>query len=116
MKKPSAVRRGPRTRRILLAVHAEEHERITSIAAECGLTTSRFLRELGQGYSPKSRTDAATRIELAKLRADNSRLGNLLKWWLAEKPGEGVPVEDVRRVLSDVEELTAEARARLRSL
>jgi hypothetical protein len=43
--------------------------------------------------------------ELLKACGDLGRLGGLLKFWLVERPGEGAPETDVRRLLNQIGEL-----------
>ena len=46
-------------------------------------------------------------LALAKVNGDQGRLGGLLKLWLVERAGEGVPVIEVRRLLDRISELQA---------
>ncbi len=69
------------------------------------LSNSEFLRNLGQGYEPKSTFDKEAIHELAKIHANQGRLGGLLKLWLSEKKGEGAPVKSVRSLLQEIETL-----------
>lgn len=51
-------------------------------AANCGLSVSAYLRNLGIHHHPKSILDANNVLELAKVNGDLGRLGGLLKMWL----------------------------------
>lgn len=72
-----------RTNRTSVGLNTDERERIKANAAACRLTISSYLRLLGLGYEPKSKIDASTRLELAKLR---SELGQLRAFWLSQQP------------------------------
>ena len=62
-----------------------------------------FLRNLGKGYEPKSAFDKEAIIQLAKLHADQDRLGGLLKLCLSENTGGSSPVKNVRPLLQEIE-------------
>ena len=89
------------------AERAEIHDR----ARGASMTLSAYLRALGLGYAPKSTLDRQTVAELVQLHADQGRLGGLLKLWLVEKPGQGAPVFDVRRLLRQIEDVQAQLKA-----
>jgi hypothetical protein len=44
-------------------------------------------------------------LDLAKVNGDQGRLGGLLKMWLVDRPGRGVPETEVRRLLERIGEL-----------
>lgn len=44
-------------------------------------------------------------MDLAKVNGDQGRLGGLLKLWLVDRPGRGVPEIEVRRLLDRIGEL-----------
>jgi hypothetical protein len=85
-------------------VSEEERRQIEAKAEACQLVPSAYLRSLGIGYKPKSVFDREAIGTLAKLNADQGRLGGLLKLWLSEKAGEGAPVKSVRGLLEQIEE------------
>jgi len=70
---------------IAVYVLPQEKELIIQNAKQHGRTTSNFLRVLGKGFLPKSTIDATCIEELGRINADQARLGNLLKMWLAQE-------------------------------
>jgi hypothetical protein len=107
-----APRRETRDRRrpLRVVVSASERAKIVEFAATARLSVSAYLRNLGVGWAPKSTLDAQAVLALAKVNADQGRLGGLLKLWLSEKPGQGASVADVRRLLREIEATQAELR------
>ena len=53
-------------------------------ADNAGLAVAAYLRNLGLGFEPRSVIDHRQVAVLAKISADQARLGNLLKMWLAD--------------------------------
>jgi hypothetical protein len=106
----SGVPRG-RRRTLRVVVSDAEQAQIARRAAEASLSVSAYLRALGLGYAPKSTLDQRAIGELVKVHANQGRLGGLLKLWLVEKPGQGAPAFDVRRLLSRIEELQVQLKA-----
>jgi hypothetical protein len=79
-------------------------------AADRGAGASRrplhlYLRAAGIGHPIRSTLDHAAVLQLAKVNDDQGRLGGLLKLWLVEKPGQGAPESEVRRLLDRLGEL-----------
>lgn len=105
---PSERRERQRTLRVV--VSASERAGIEQRAAAARLSVSCYLRTLGLGYEPKSTLDQQAIVELVKVHADQGRLGGLLKLWLVEKPGQGVPAFDVRSLLREIEARQAQLR------
>lgn len=101
-----------RLKPLRLYVTPEERAQIETRAQGASLTVSSYLRTLGTGYAPKSTLDQDAILTLVKVHADQGRLGGLLKLWLSEKPGQGAPVFDVRRLLREIEA----AQARLKEI
>ena len=93
-----------RQKPIKVYVSDDERQRIEAKAEACQLVPSAYLRALGIGYKPKSAFDREAIEVLAKLNADQGRLGGLLKLWLSEKKGEGASVKSVRALLEQIEE------------
>ncbi|MDD3576065.1 MAG: conjugal transfer transcriptional regulator TraJ [Halothiobacillus sp.] len=62
----------------------DEKGRIEHMAAQAGMTPSRFLREIGQGYRVTGIVDYVQVRELARINGDLGRLGGLLKLWLTD--------------------------------
>lgn len=97
----------PRGRPIKVWVTPEEQADIARRAQSAGMSQSAFLRAIGLGFEPPSTFDADAVLALARINADQGRLGGLLKMWLAR--GDGAGGVDV---LSLVEEIRA-TQARL---
>ncbi len=95
----------PRQQRIEVWLSPEELSQIDTNAKACGMSRSQFLRELGRGHQPQSVFDHQAIRELIKTRADQGRLGGLLKLWLSERKGEGTRPRNVRQVLQQIESL-----------
>ncbi|MEB3286885.1 MAG: conjugal transfer protein TraJ [Vampirovibrionales bacterium] len=94
----------PRHKKIEVWTTPEEKEAIEANAKRCrSRSTSEYLRELGQGFEPKSRFDQEFIKEIMALKADQGRLGGLLKLWLSERAGEGASVKNVRSILNQIE-------------
>ena len=93
-----------KTQAIAVWVHPDERAKIHRLAAASGLSLSVYLKTLGLAYEPKSVLDAERVGDLLKVCGDLGRLGGLLKLWLVEKPGQGAPVADVRRLLEQIQE------------
>lgn len=66
-------------------VAPEEKEQIQTNAESCNLSCSAYLRQLGLGYIPASKLDAAAMRQLAKVNGDMGRLGGLLKMMLTNQ-------------------------------
>ena len=59
-----------------------EKQAIETSAMNCGMSTSAYLRKIGLGMPIKSILDQNSIADLAKVNADQGRLGGLLKLWL----------------------------------
>jgi len=99
-----------RIRRILVTVNEEERATIKAAASAARLSVSAYLRALGLGHQPKSLLDQEAVLNLLRVSGDLGRLGGLLKWWLTERGGEGVDVQDVRAILDKIEATQAVVR------
>ncbi len=62
---------------------AEEHERLSRMAASAGCSISQFMRDVCLGYEVPSFQYEEFKLELLKNRADLGRLGGLFKSALA---------------------------------
>ena len=91
--------------RFWVTVSACEAARIQQRANVAGLSVSAYLRASGLGHPIRSVLDYDAVRDLAKLNGDQGRLGGLLKLWLEDRPGRGVPEIDVRRLLERIDEL-----------
>ena len=100
-KKRSVTRKSGRHLRV--PVLPEEEEVIKERARQVGLSVAAYLRNVGMGYKVQSIIDAELVLQLAKINADQGRLGGLLKLWLtnSEKLGPHDP-DQMRRVIDGV--------------
>ena len=85
-----------------------ERAKIESKAAAKGLSVSAYLRTLGLGHEPRPVLDAEHVHGLLKLGGDLGRLSELLKSWLNEQPGRGMPEIDVRQLVAQIVEARAQ--------
>ena len=104
--------RRPKARRVRMRVQVTEIERdrIKELACMTRLSASAYLRTLGLGWTPRSVIDHQAVLMLARVAADQGRLGGLLKLWLSARPGQGASVTEVRRLLREIEAAQAELR------
>lgn len=90
-----------------VTVTTAERKEIADRAAAAGLSVASYLRACALGK--QLRRDPVLEHEqvlaLAKVNADQGRLGGLLKLWLIDRPGQGVPEVEVRRLLDRIGEL-----------
>lgn len=94
-----------RHRTLRVVVSATERDRIEQRAMTAGLSVSAFLRAAGLNQPIRSILDHNAVRDLAKVNGDQGRLGGLLKLWLLERAGQGVPEIEVRRLLDRLGEL-----------
>lgn len=85
----------PRQNRIEVWCDDAEFAKIRENAQSVKLSNSAFLRNLGQGYEPKSVFDRDVIQQLAKLHAEQERLRGVLKQWLTEKGDDGLSIESL---------------------
>lgn len=64
---------------IPIRVTAAEKNRLLELAQAHGLKLSEYMRQAGLVQEITSRTEVETVLQLAKINADQARLGNLLK-------------------------------------
>ena len=105
MSKPQAGQPRDRINHLQVTVNADERERIKARAAAASLSVSAYLRAAGLGQTIRSTLDHTTVLELARINADQGRLGGLLKLWLVERPEQGAAARDVRAMLDRIGEL-----------
>lgn len=89
----------------------EEKAEITERAAQTGLSRSGYLRSVGLNYPIRSVVDLAAVADLAKVNGDLGRVAGLLKFWLAEQHGQGVPAVDISAVITEFRKLQRDAGA-----
>ena len=95
-------------RHLRVPVLPDEEEKIKNLAAQAGLSTASYLRNIGLGYETKSVLDLKKVDDLAKVNGDLGRLGGLLKLWLTNKEkvarfGNGVKEPDIRQLLLEIQ-------------
>ena len=61
----------------------EEKAELEAKASAADLSLSRYLRDVGLGYSIRGTLDSQAFLDLAHTRGDLGRLGGLLKMWLS---------------------------------
>jgi hypothetical protein len=100
-KKQTPTRKSGRHLRV--PVLPEEEAAIKEKAQQAGLSVAAYLRNVGMGYTIQGVVDQEMVRKLAKINADQGRLGGLLKLWLTndEKLGKHDP-EQMRRVIHGV--------------
>ncbi|EGQ8484961.1 conjugal transfer transcriptional regulator TraJ [Vibrio parahaemolyticus] len=82
----------------------EEKKLIEDQAKRAGMSSARYLREVGQGYHIQGVVDYEQVSELAKINGDLGRLGGLLKLWLTNDVRTAQFGEStIRAVLSKIE-------------
>jgi hypothetical protein len=106
----------PRPAVLKVVVSHAERAAIEERAARSGLSVSAYLRSLGIGHIPKALLDLKAVATLVGVSADQGRLGGLLKLWLSQRPGEGAPTADVRRLLQQIEDTQAQLRSLVQRL
>lgn len=101
---------------IKVVASAAERAEIKRLADAARLPLSTYLRTLGLNWQPKSTLDHQAVLALAKVNADQGRLGGLLKLWLSERPNQGAPATEVRRLLKEIEDAQAEIQSLIERL
>ena len=81
---PKAKAKRAPQQRLQVVVSADERARIESYAAQLRMPVSAYLRALGLGYQPLGQIDQHAVKALTAAIADQARLGNLLRLWLAD--------------------------------
>jgi hypothetical protein len=92
-----------RDRQLPMKTFVSGAERAETEAA--GLSVSSYLRAAGLGHPVRSVLDHDAVMALAKVNADQGRLGGLLKLGLSQRPGDGAAETDVRQLLHGIEDL-----------
>lgn len=117
MAKPQAGIARDRVNHLQVIVTDAERAEIKARAAAASLSVSAYLRAAGMGATFRSAAANHEQVAaLAKVNADQGRLGGLLKLWLSERQGQGASAREVRALLDRIGELQgalADAAARL---
>lgn len=104
---------------IRIRVTELEASQIQEKAASCSMSEPAFLRMLGTGFVPKSRLDQKAIAQLAKVSAEQARLGGLLKFTILEyrkEKQEFTAIPSIDGILGDIQSAQAELRSILISL
>ncbi len=98
------MRHDARSRVLPMKVFVTDNERarIEQRAASAGLSVSAFLRAAGLHEPIRSVLDHDAIVALARVNADQGRLGGLLKLWLTEQPGQGISGTEIRQLLDRI--------------
>jgi hypothetical protein len=101
------LKREPRDRQrtLRVVVSVSERSQIEERAKIAGLSVSAYLRAAGLSQRIRPVLDQDAVRELAKVNGDQGRLGGLLKLWLAERAGQGVPMAEFRRLFDRISEI-----------
>jgi hypothetical protein len=94
-------------------VNATERDTIKANAKAAGMTSSRFLCSVGMGATPRSSLDHKAIATLAKIHADEGRLGGLLKMYLQDRDPDRRAAE---RLLRDIEAVRKDLKTILRQV
>ncbi len=117
MAKPQAGIARDRANHLQVIVTDAERAEIKARAAAASLSVSAYLRAAGMGATFRLAASSHEQVAaLAKVNADQGRLGGLLKLWLSEQPGRKAAASDVRALLdriSEMQGILAEAAAKL---
>ena len=86
-------------------VNDEEKEAIKHNTTLVGkMSVSAYLRNLGLSYFPKSKIDKQVVLDLAKINADQGRLGGLLKMLLSNKESHNtLMLIETNKILRDIQ-------------
>ena len=81
------------------------------------MSVAAYMRAVGLGYELQSVIDSRLVLELAKVNADQGRLGGLLKMWLvSDKRLAGIEEEQLHRTIRVVLDRIGETQAALLEL
>lgn len=108
--------RAARERGLRVMLSDQEHARIKAIATSAGMSMAEVVRRLTKDAELTSRLDGERIEEIIRTRGDLSRLGNLLKLWLDQRPGEGLSSQDVAVLAEQIASISEEIRHKVRAL
>lgn len=95
----------PRRKRIEVSLTPDEWEEIAERAKKSGRSLSAYLREVGLNHRIRSVCDLEAVIKIGKVNGDLGRVAGLLKLWLKERPGVGIPKKEVEQMMIDFRRL-----------
>ena len=99
-----------------IVLSEEEHAHIKATATRAGMSMAEVVRRLTRGVELKSRLDGERVEEIIRTRGDLNRLGNLLKLWLDQRPGEGASSQEVAALAERIAATSEEIRQKVRAL
>ena len=108
--------RAARERGLRVMLSDQEHARIKAIATSAGMSMAEVVRRLTKDAELTSRLDGERIEEIIRTRGDLSRLGNLLKLWLDQRPGEGLTSYEVAALAQQIASISEEIRHKVRAL
>lgn len=105
-----------RQRPLKVFVTPDERAFIVSSAEISGMSVSHYLRTVGMHGRPTNVLDLKAMGHMFRASGDLARLGGLLKLWLSDKPDDGAPAADVRKLLRQIEDGVLEVRMKVREI
>lgn len=108
--------RAARERALHVVLSDEEHAHIKATAASARMSMAEVVRRLTKRAELKSRLDGERVEEIIRTRGDLNRLGNLLKLWLDQRPGEGLSTQEVSALADRIAVIAEEIRHKVRAL
>ena len=96
----------PKKEKIEIRVTAEDKKRLKELAQAHAMSLSEYLRQAGLMQEITSRTEIETTLELAKMNADQARLGNMLKLAIDSENEQKIEtlITEVRRTQQTIRE------------
>ena len=112
MRKPASSSSEVVDRASPLKVYVTPNDRATiqSRARQTGLSVSSYLTRIALNRPVRSVADIEAVMDLLRVNSTLGHLCKALETWLATRPGEGAPPEDVRKLLRATHELQHEMR------
>lgn len=108
--------RAARQHGLRVVLSSDEHARIKALAADTKMSMAEVVRRLTRGAELKSQLDSEGKEEIIRTRGDMNRLGNLLKLWLDQRPGEGLSTQEVAALAEQIAAISEEIRHKVRAL
>jgi hypothetical protein len=102
-----------RKRQVHVYVTPDERAELEERSRQAGLRMSAYLRAAGMSTQIRSVLDLKTVGELAKVNADQGRLGGLLKMYLQDRDPDR---RTAQRLLAEIEAVQSELRTVLRRI
>ncbi len=103
--------RDPLAQSIRFRVAAADRTTIEARAAAVGMGVSAYVRAAALNHPIRAIADQDAILDLTRFQADLGRLGGLLKLWLAERRGEGLPASQVDALYREIAQTVRKADA-----